>query len=576
VSVPPFSWYDAHAAEVVPAYEALPPISRQDWLADLIPTVPGLVIDIGAGSGRDAASFAALGHEVLAVEPSKEMANAGQRLHETPRIRWLVDELPGLDRVSRLGLAADIVLLNGVWQHVAPVERRRAFRKLVGLLKSGGLLIVSLRHGADDGRGMHPVSLLEIEQLGRAQGMQTVRVVTLSDPLGRPDVEWVNVVLRLPDDGTGALPLLRHLILSDTKSATYKLGLLRAICRAADGSAGLAIEDDDQHVSLPLGLIALNWLRLYLPLVRDNLPQMPRNTRGAEGLAFAKEGWHALAAGAATDRDLRVGAELGAVSARAITLALREAAEVIQAMPANYLTYPQGGRILQVTRSAPRLPNSAVILDGPYLYGFGTIRIPRHLWKALQRFAVWIEPALVTEWARLMRGYAIKQGRQLDETVIAAATTWSDPERDVALPRSIALSRLTAGDPVHCVWSGKRLETGNLDIDHILPWSAWPCGDLWNLVPADRKVNQSLKRDKLPSSSAMTAAAAAMEKWWSAAYLRTGSALPIRFVSEARASLPGLGLGDVASGPEAVYNAICLQRLRLSQDQGMPEWQWKP
>jgi tripartite-type tricarboxylate transporter receptor subunit TctC len=34
-----------------------------------------------------------------------------------------------------------------------------------------------------------------------------------------------------------------------------------------------------------------------------------------------------------------------------------------------------------------------------------------------------------------------------------------------------------------------------LDIDHCLPWSAWPCGDLWNLLPASPRVNQHLKRD---------------------------------------------------------------------------------
>ena len=56
------------------------------------------------------------------------------------------------------------------------------------------------------------------------------------------------MALRLPDDGTGALPLLRHVILNDQKSATYKLGLLRALCRAADGQAGLARERARTHV----------------------------------------------------------------------------------------------------------------------------------------------------------------------------------------------------------------------------------------------------------------------------------------------------------------------------------------
>ena len=115
------------------------------------------------------------------------------------------------------------------------------------------------------------------------------------------------MVLRLPDDGTGALPLLRHVILNDQKSATYKLGLLRALCRAADGQAGMAVDEDEESVALPLGLVALNWLRLYLPLVGAELPQAPGNA-GPDGLGFAGPGFRALLAGLVPRLDLRVGA----------------------------------------------------------------------------------------------------------------------------------------------------------------------------------------------------------------------------------------------------------------------------
>jgi len=53
----------------------------------------------------------------------------------------------------------------------------------------------------------------------------------------------------MPHDGIGALPLLR----ADAKSATYKLGFLQAFCRAANGAAGLAQEDSDDHIRLPFG-----------------------------------------------------------------------------------------------------------------------------------------------------------------------------------------------------------------------------------------------------------------------------------------------------------------------------------
>ena len=39
------------------------------------------------------------------------------------------------------------------------------------------------------------------------------------------------MAIRLPGNGTGALPLLRHVIMNDDKSSTYKLALLRSARR---------------------------------------------------------------------------------------------------------------------------------------------------------------------------------------------------------------------------------------------------------------------------------------------------------------------------------------------------------
>lgn len=216
------SWYDANASRLAATYEAVPPTPAREWLADLLPPLPALVVDVGAGTGRDAGAFAAAGYDVVAVEPSPGMRAEAERRHPSSRIRWLPDSLPGLNTASRLGLAADVVSLSAVWQHVARPDRSRAFRKLVALLRSGGLLALTLRHGPDDGRGGHPVSLAEVEALARDHGMQMLRAVGAADRQGRPDISWTSVVLRLPDDGTGALPLPRHLILADAKSATYK------------------------------------------------------------------------------------------------------------------------------------------------------------------------------------------------------------------------------------------------------------------------------------------------------------------------------------------------------------------
>jgi hypothetical protein len=172
------------------------------------------------------------------------MRSEGQRRHPDPRSRWINDQLPELSAVGPLAITFDVVMVTAVWQHVPPSQRDRAFRKLTGLVRSGGLLAISLRSGPSPaGSEMHAVSLEEIERLARNQGFAVEKVQHSADQQGRIDVSWTNVALRLPDDGTGALPLLRHVILNDQKSATYKLGLLRALCRAADGSAGMVRDE---------------------------------------------------------------------------------------------------------------------------------------------------------------------------------------------------------------------------------------------------------------------------------------------------------------------------------------------
>ena len=61
-------------------------------------------------------------------------------------------------QASRLGLTFDFILLSAVWMHIPESNRARAFRKVITLLKPGGVIAMSLRQGpADSDRGMHPI-----------------------------------------------------------------------------------------------------------------------------------------------------------------------------------------------------------------------------------------------------------------------------------------------------------------------------------------------------------------------------------------------------------------------------------
>jgi hypothetical protein len=61
--------------------------------------------------------------------------------------------------------------------------------------------------------------------------------------------------------GIGALPLLRHLILVDEKSSTYKIALLRIIARIADTAAGSALHDSEGVVLQLIRLMPAKYLQ---------------------------------------------------------------------------------------------------------------------------------------------------------------------------------------------------------------------------------------------------------------------------------------------------------------------------
>ena len=74
--------------------------------------------------------------------------------------------------------AVDFILLDAVWMPVPPANRRRAFRKLVMLLKPRGWMEISFRP-PDPGNSwsMFPCHVDEFEQLARVLGKLTIRIV---------------------------------------------------------------------------------------------------------------------------------------------------------------------------------------------------------------------------------------------------------------------------------------------------------------------------------------------------------------------------------------------------------------
>ncbi|MFD5522390.1 class I SAM-dependent methyltransferase [Streptomyces sp. NPDC127066] len=162
---------------------------------DLLPPTPAVALDVGAGTGRDAAALARRGYQVVAVEPTREMREVARRLYPGEGISWVEDFLPELPQVEG---AFDLALLSAVWMHLLSAERGRAMERLAALLAPGGLLVISLRRGdPPSDRVMFDVPAEDVVRDAERAGLRLVRLVEeRTDRLGRAEVWWQTVALR--------------------------------------------------------------------------------------------------------------------------------------------------------------------------------------------------------------------------------------------------------------------------------------------------------------------------------------------------------------------------------------------
>ena len=194
------AWYNRSALRLAEQYERANLETVHGALLPLFAFLSdGPVLDIGAGSGRDAAWFAARGHSVVAVEPAANLRAEARERHPDPSIKWLDDRLPDLEAVAARGQTFSLILVSAVWMHVAPADRGRAFESLVSLLRPGGVLAMTLRLGEPDTeRGMSVVTAEELVAFGAEYGLEQVHNGVSADALGRPEVVWGEVGFRKP------------------------------------------------------------------------------------------------------------------------------------------------------------------------------------------------------------------------------------------------------------------------------------------------------------------------------------------------------------------------------------------
>lgn len=192
--------YAAVASRYIKVTDDLPfDLLHKDFLP-FLPIDKGLVLDLGAGPGRDAYEMSLRGHMVLAVEPLLEFRVAGeQRCGKESSVQWIDDALPLLGKLTGCENEFDFILSSGVWHHLTPGEQELGMRRAAQLLKPAGVFALSLRNGpAGVGTHVFPTHCRRLLSVAEEEDLTALLCLESQPSLleGKEQVKWSSLVLQ--------------------------------------------------------------------------------------------------------------------------------------------------------------------------------------------------------------------------------------------------------------------------------------------------------------------------------------------------------------------------------------------
>jgi SAM-dependent methyltransferase len=447
------------------------------------------VLDIGAGTGRDASRLLKLGIDAHAVEPSAEMRKCALAAHPELDGKLFEGSLPRGMPGSIAG-KYDGIILSAVLMHIPDAGLFDAAFTVRDLLVDGGKLLVSIPAERGDvpvaqdrdrlGRLMIIRSPAQVKLLFERLGFTLESEWSSADASGREGILWATLFFRYSGVSPRTIDRIESILSADRKVATCKLALLRALCDIALTAYSSVRWEAAGRVGVPLDDVAERWILYYWTLLESTifLPQINGESKGAKPIAFRKS----------LDVLISYYRKLGGLPV--------------------FLFGAANGTLA----NAPRALNRAVlrkiastIVNGPVKFAGGAlskrefdydkssrmILVDANLWRELSLIGHWIRDAGLLRWAEMtsrLAGDEVRVGRVLDLLLKT-----NDPLRVDRYVREI----YSAQKGLECVWTGKSLKTG-FDVDHAIPNALWQNSSLWNLFPASKFVNKA-KRDMLPT-----------------------------------------------------------------------------
>ena len=506
-------YYSTQAASLAEKYGAASP--GYDSLCKKYTGNNARLLDIGCGTGRDIAEFRKAGFTVIGAEVSEEMiAQASVKYPEISKNLFQT----GLPELTGITGTFDVILCSGVIQHIQTQFLYESFRTVTSLLEDKGIFILSfpLEYPDIDKNSMRDkdgrLFIIRPEEKYRflieRQGFIQLERIIQEDSLSRQGIKWaIHIYRKVKEDSISPISIIDSVLREDSKNTTYKFALLRALSDIASYSYNAAEWYHDGNVGIGIDLITAKWIDYFWPIVSSPVKIL----QGSNKIDIAFRNKLATLADA-------FGGNSGQPNFQSAVSSDKLSAEQIR-----------------IKKDAVQSIRTAII-NGPVKY-CGNIKtgeifsyknkkliIPADIWKEFVLMGQWIEDSIILRWADFTAGIAANKNAGIKTSSMLDLLLYPiEIKRDTKIAGNIL--KLTT-HPLECVWSGQTL--GKYDIDHALPFSVWRNNDLWNLFPAEPKVNNN-KRDKFPSLKMLSKSKKRIFDYWDIYY----ETQPNIFISQA-------------------------------------------
>lgn len=569
--------FDRDAAAIATAYEQS---SMEEVQRQLVRYLPGggRVLEIGCGSGRDAAFLTKEGFSVTAVDPSAGMIGEAVARHPVLEGRVLQEGFPLSPESPLLEEKYQAVVSIATVMHIPDSELFEFALQVRELLEPGGVLVISSSVGREGLRGNRDPSgrlMLErppdeLQLLFERTGFRYITGIETADAAGR-NLRWHTLVM---ERSRGALsrPIdeIETIISRDRKNTTYKLALLRALCDVALHEQSSATWRADGLVSVPMGLVLEKWLFYFWPVIEADLPDgtvaVPQMRGGEKNgkIVFRQamrelvSRYHHLGGVSAMYHDYRSGTvpadlhsylegALRGIETAIIRGPVKYAGGAIKGAD-SYFSYEKGKAGKKDYRSAAAA-----------LYTKGSILVPAGAWREMCLIGHWISESLVLRWAELT--CSMSGGLVPVERAVGLLLSRPDMKREVSVARA-AYGQVPG---LECTWTGRKLGR-SFEIDHVIPFAVSHNNDLWNLAPAEKSIN-SKKSDKLVTAKTLVSSKGRIIDNWEVLH----DSAPERFELEVRRSLLHRG-ADSTGWLESAFSGLREKVETIAILRGVPRW----